>query len=185
MVNFCLKEEEKNILKSLIGKKLIKYRRDPLDKFKKDTVYGRVELFFDDVVILINYDYETFPLFGNNADDRPKFSIKIINEEEALFAFHNIYQINIDFNEILKSITLVEDYSSVERDDKKDDVRILTAIILKFEDEELTFQGDYMIPLMDIIKGENTIEKLSEAGEEFKNDPETKFTAIRFLSDLK
>ena len=42
-----------------------------------------------------------------------------------------------------------------------------------------------MIPLMDIIKGENTIEKLSEAGEEFKNDPETKFTAIRFLSDLK
>ncbi len=33
MVNFCLKEEEKNLLRSLIGKKLIKYRHDPLDKF--------------------------------------------------------------------------------------------------------------------------------------------------------
>ena len=179
MVNFCLKEEEKNLLKSLIGKKLIKYRHDPLDKFGGETVYGRVELFFEDAIILIDYDYEAYPLFGNTVDDHPKFSVKIIKEEEATSALQNTSQINIKFDEILTSITLVEEYANVDWGGKKDDVRILTAIIFKFGNKEIALQGDYMIPLVDIIKGENTREKLSKPGEEFDNDPETKFTVTR------
>ena len=42
MVNFCLSNEEKALLKSLIGKKLINFRHDPLDKLGKETVYGRI-----------------------------------------------------------------------------------------------------------------------------------------------
>ena len=46
MINFCLEEKEKNILKDLVGKELIKIRHDPFDKFGQETVYGKVELFF-------------------------------------------------------------------------------------------------------------------------------------------
>ena len=184
MVNFCLKEEEKNLLKSLIGKKLIKYRHDPLDKFGGETVYGRVELFFEDVIILIDYDYQAYPLFGNTVDDHPKFAVKIIKEEEAISALQDTCQINIKFDEILTSIILVEEYTNVEWDGKKDDVRILTAIIFKFGNKEIALQGDYMIPLLDIFKSENSKEKLIAPGNEF-NQPDTKFETVRKFIELK
>ena len=38
MVNFCLKEDEKLLLKSLIGRKLLYFKHDPLDKFGEETV---------------------------------------------------------------------------------------------------------------------------------------------------
>ncbi len=50
MINLCLSDKEKSLLKSLIGKKLSKIRHDPLDKFGDGTVYGRVELFLEDSV---------------------------------------------------------------------------------------------------------------------------------------
>ena len=46
MVNFCLKDDEKFLLKSLIGRKLLYFKHDPLDKFGEETVYEKVELFF-------------------------------------------------------------------------------------------------------------------------------------------
>lgn len=184
MINFCLKKEEKNLLKSLIGKKLIKYRHDSLDKFDGEAVYGRVELFFDDVIVLINYDYEAYPIFGNNVDDHPRFSIKTITEDEAISALQDTNQINIRCEEIINSIVLVEDYANVEWDGKKDDVRILKAIVFKFDKKELALQGDYMIPLIDVFKGENIKEKLAIPGDEFANDPETKYSAERFFVEI-
>ena len=184
MVNFCLKEDERNLLKNLIGKKLIKYRHDPLDKFGGETVYGRVELFFDDVIVLIDYDYEAYPLFGNSVDDHPKFSIKKISEDEAISALQDTNQINIPCEKNIRDITLVEDHAHVEWDGKQDDVRTLKAIIFKLDDKELTFQGDYMIPLIDVFKGDNTKEKLKIPGDEFANDPEATFTSDRFFVKL-
>ena len=93
-------------------------------------------------------------------------------------------QINIRCEEIINSIVLVEDYANVEWDDKKDDVRILKAIMFKFSNKELTLQGDYMIPLIDVFKGENTKEKLTIPGDEFANDPETKYSAERLFVEL-
>ena len=57
MINLCLSDKEKSLLKSLIGKKLSKIRHDPLDKFGDGTVYGKVELFLEDSVVMIDYDY--------------------------------------------------------------------------------------------------------------------------------
>ena len=79
MVNFCLSNEEKALLKSLIGKKLINFRHDPLDKLGKETVYGRIELFFNDSIVLLDYGYKPYPLFGNEDDDHPMFLAKIID----------------------------------------------------------------------------------------------------------
>ena len=73
MINFCLSDKEKPLLKSLMGKKLIKIRHDPLDKFGDGTVYGRVELFLEDSVVMIDYDYSPYPLFGSQDDDHPRF----------------------------------------------------------------------------------------------------------------
>ena len=42
-----------------------------------------------------------------------------------------------------------------------------------------------MMPLIDIIKGNDLKEKLLAPGDEFDNDPETKFKAYRCFIKLK
>lgn len=184
MLNFCLKKEEKNLLKSLIGKKLIKYRHDSLDKFGGDTVYSRVEFFLDDTIILIGYDYGPYPLFGNNNDDHPKFFIKTISEDNAVSALQNTNQIDVECEEIITSITLVEDGMIVEWDGKKDSVCVLKAIVFNFGNKKLILQGDYMIPLIDVLKGKNAQEQLLPPGDEFSNNPDIKYNAERFYVEL-
>ena len=184
MVNFCLSNEEKVLLKSLIGKKLINFRHDALDKFGKETVYGRIELFFIDSIVLLDYDYEPYPLFGSEDDDHPMFLVKIIDEKDAVSALKDVTQINVEVKKTITGITLVEDYAEITYEGKIDSLRILKAIIFKFGKEEIAVQGDYMIPLLDIIKGENVASRLVDSGDEFENDPETKFIAKRFFVEL-
>lgn len=184
MVNICLKSEEKDLLKSLIGKELVKYRHDPLDKFGSEKVYGRIELFFDDSIVLINYDYAPYPLFGSPDDEHPSFSVKKISEEEAISALKDVSQINVRCGKAISGVTLIEDYAEIEWDGKNDSTRLLKAIVLKFGKEELAIQGDYMIPLLDIIKGENVSSRLLEPGDEYKNHQEIKYNANRFVVDL-
>lgn len=183
MVNFCLRDEEKNLLKSLIGKKLNYFKHDPLDKFEGETVYGNIELLFNDLIVLIKYDYEPYPLFGDNTDDHPKFSVKVINEEEAVSALQNTQQINVKCDKVIKGITLVEDHVNVEWDGKKDDVRMMKAIIFKLDDNEVAIQGDYMMPLLDIFKGNNLKNILGTQADEFEDD-ETKYETERFFVEL-
>lgn len=183
MINFCLDDAEKTLLKSLIGKRLVRIKHDPLDKFGQETVYGRVELFFDGQIILVGYDYAPYPLFGGK-DDHPKFYIKQITENEAVSALQDTTQINIRCGQIIKGVSLVEDYTEAEWDNKKDDVRVLKAIIFKFDGNEIAIQGDYMIPLLDILKGDNVARKFSSPGDEFDKDPETKRKSERFFIDL-
>jgi hypothetical protein len=184
MVNIGLDHEGKALLKSLIGKELIQYRHDPLDKFGGVKVYGRIEMFFDDSIILIEYDYAPYPLFGSTDDEHPVFSIKKISEEEAVSALEDVSQINIRFEKVISGVSLIEDTIDIEWDGKKDSTRLLKAIILKFGKEEIAIQGDYMMPLLDIIKGTNVTSKLLEPGEEYKEDSEIKYIAKRFIVDL-
>lgn len=184
MINFCLDNEQKSLLKSLIGKKLVRIKHDPLDKFGGETVYGRIELFFEDLIVLINYDYSQYCLFDAKDDDHPKFAIKIITEVEAVSALQDTEQIYANCDEPITGVTLVEDYANVEWDGKKDDVRTLTAIIFKLSSYEFAVQGDYMLPLLDIFRGEDLRDRLPKPGEEFDNDPETKFEVRRLYIDL-
>lgn len=184
MINLCLSDKEKSLLKSLIGKKLSKIRHDPLDKFGDGTVYGRVELFLEDSVVMIDYDYSPYPLFGSQDDDHPRFFVKEIKESEATSALQNVEQIDVCIENRIEGVTLVEDDVEVEWDGKKDDVRFLVAILFKFPDHELGIQGDYMIPLLDILEGTDIKNRLDKPGEEFDHDPETKFKAKRNYINL-
>lgn len=136
MINFCLNDKEKSLLISLIGKKLIKVRHDPLDKFGDGTVYGRVELFLEDFVVMIDYDYSPYPLFESQDDDHPRFFVKEIKESEATSALQNVEQIDVSIEDRIEGITLVEDDVEIEWDDKKDDAKFLVAILFKFPDHE-------------------------------------------------
>ncbi len=184
MINFCLDDKEKSLLKSLIGKKLVKVKHDPFDKFGGETVYGRIELFFEGHVVLIDYDYSPYRLFGSEDDDRPRFSVKTIGEGDAVSALQNVDQIYVNYGETVEGVTLVEDYASVEWDGKKDEARTLTAIIFKLSGRELGIQGDYMIPLLNLLRGEDVKTLLPKPGEEFGGDSETKFNTQRFCLDL-
>ena len=77
-----------------------------------------------------------------------------------------------------------EDDVEVEWDGKKNDARFLAAILFKFPDHELGIQGDYMIPLLDILEGTDIKNRLDKPGEEFDHDPETKFKAKRNYINL-
>ena len=112
------------------------------------------------------------------------FSIKKISEQEAVSALEDVSQINIRFEKVISGVSLIEDTIDIEWDGKKDSTRLLKAIILKFGKEEIAIQGDYMMPLLDIIKGTNVTSKLLEPGEEYKEDSEIKYIAKRFIVDL-
>lgn len=183
MVNFCLNDGEKSLLKSLIGKKLLYFKHDPFDKFEGETVYGRIELLFKDLILLINYDYAPYPLFGSKVDDHPKFSINTINDNEAVSALQNTEQITVACKETIKGINLVEDFVKVEWDGKYDEVRMLKAIIFKFNKKEVAVQGDYMIPLLSILKGESLKESIDTEADEFE-DSETKYECERSFIEL-
>lgn len=179
MVNFCLDDKEKSLLKSLIGKKLIKAKHDPFDKFGGETVYGRIELFFEGLVVLIDYDYGPYRLFGSEDDDHPRFSVKAIDESEAVSALQNVDQIYVNYGETVEGVTLVEDATNVEWDGKRDEFKTLIAIVFKLPGRELGIQGDYMIPLLNLLRGEDVKTLLPKPGEEFDGDPETKFDSKR------
>lgn len=184
MVNFCLNEKERSLLKSLVGKRLLEVKHDPFDKFGGATVYGRVELFFEGIIVLIGYDYSPYPLFGSEDDDRPKFSLKAIGEEGAISALQDVDQVHESYNEIIEGVTLVEDAVKAEWSNKKDEVRTLIAILFKLPGYELGIQGDCMIPLLDLLRGEDLKKRLARPGEEFEGDSETRFEAKRFYVDL-
>ena len=184
MVNFCLDEKERSLLKSLVGKRLLKVKHDPFDKLGGATVYGRVELFFEGLIALIDYDYSPYPLFESEDDDRPKFSVKAISEEEAISTLKDVEQVYESYDGIIKGVTLVEDVVKVSWSGKKDEVRTLIAILFKLPSFELGIQGDYMIPLLDLFRGKDAEKRLSRPGEEFENDPETRFEVKRFYVDL-
>lgn len=184
MINFCLNANERNTLNALIGKKLLKYRHDPFDKFGKNSVYKRVELFFDDRIILIDYDYEQYRLFDNNVDDHPKFKIQMISESAAISGLQDTIQIDVKHGETISNITLVEDESFVEWDGKTDNVRMLKAIIFEFNGNDIAIQGDYMIPILDVIKGHNVVDNLLSPGDEF-NQPGVRFKTKRYFTKLK
>ena len=183
MVNFCLSDNEKEILQGLVGKKLNKIRHDPLYKFD-GAVYGKIELFFDDLIVLIDYDYFPYPLFVEDYDDHPKFAIKIISESEAVSALKNIIQVETQCEKTILGITLVEDYIELEWDNQRDSKRELKGIIIKLDDIQYVFQGDYMIPLIDIISGENAQEEMLPPGYEYQKDEEVKLVSKRFFVDL-
>lgn len=78
-------------------------------------------------------------------------------------------------------MTLVEDFAKVEWEGKKVEARTLTSIIFRLSVRELGVQGDYMISLLDLLRGEDIKTLLPKPGEEFGGDPETKLEAQRFL----
>lgn len=112
------------------------------------------------------------------------FFVKEIKESEATSALQNVEQIDVNIKDRIEGITLVEDDIEVEWDGKKDDARFLSAILFKFPDHELGIQGDYMIPLLDILEGTDIKNRLDKPGEEFDHDPETKFKAKRNYINL-
>ena len=59
----------------------------------------------------------------------------------------------------------------------------MKAIIFKLYDEEVAIQGDYMMPLLDILKGENLKDMIGTQADEFEDD-ETKYESKRFIVDL-
>lgn len=183
MIHFALNHEEIALLKSLIGKKLLYLRHNPLEKFEDNIIYGRVEMFFEDRIIMVKYYYEPFNIFGY-VDEHPKFSIKVIDESETVSALQNTKQINVRYDRIIKGVTLAEDLSEIEWNDKSDTIHLLKAIIIEFEDEQIMFQGDYMMPLIEFYKGENVMDKLLPPGDEFDHDPDTKHMSKRLLVQL-
>lgn len=184
MVRLTLSNEEKNLLHGFIGQKLIKMRHDPLDKFGGSEVYGRVELFFENSVIAIDYDYTPYHLFGSPDDEHPEFQIHQITAEEAISALVDVKQIDVACNQTIQDIILVEDYSKVRWNGLNDEALILKAIILKLEDREIAFQGDFMIPFIEIIKKPDVKADLLPAGEEFYSDEEVTYQGSREFVSL-
>lgn len=141
-------------------------------------------MFIEDQIISLEYYYAPYPLFGSPDDEHPRFDVRQIAEEEATSFLLHVKQIDVPVEQTIKDIVLVKDYSDVIWHDRKDTAIILKAIILKLESQDIAFQGDYMIPLIEIFRGESVIDSLLPAGEEFYSDEEVTYQGSREFVSL-
>ena len=60
---------------------------------------------------------------------------------------------------------------------------MMKAVVIGCGDKEGAIQGDYMMPLLNIFKGENVKDMLGTQADEFE-DNETKYETERFFVEL-
>lgn len=181
MVKLILNDNEISILSSLIGKRLIKYRHDSFDKLGDQMVFGSVELFVDENIARLNYEHTPYPLFGSEEDEHPKFSVGVIDKDSFVESKEKIY---VECGERIADVVLVNESAHVKWDGKEDEVVCLKAIILKLETSELAFQGDYMMPFIEIIKNADAKACLVREADEFADDPDTSYSCERTFVHL-
>ncbi len=94
------------ILKSMIGKKLTKYRCDPFTF--SNTVYLNVGIYVDNKVYLLSNENEVIDYFGAN-EDIPVFKIRECKESDIRSGLLDVEQIDNPIDSRIKEIHVIHE----------------------------------------------------------------------------
>lgn len=143
MIDHCITKEEKNLLKSLIGSKLICFKSEKKDSWNK--IFGNIALVSENIEIEIKNELSPTTYFGGENEDVSRFIIKQITNDNPfqLMIVSDIFETPV--NEIIKDIIIITDNISVHDSDKNKIYEIVTteSIVVKTENSTFALSRDW------------------------------------------
>ena len=180
-------EQEISIFKSMIGKRLEKYKCDPF--VYSPMVYGIVGIYVDGAVYKLTSLCESIKRFFNT-DDVAVFRIKQTTDDEIKSFMDNGELIETPVSSKIVAIDIVTDHQKLEHDEKIQSLGYSVGILFHFEDErEISFElKTWFSEMITIEKGYNLIEKfepIDDFLEEWEGCDGYKATCYREIVSLK
>lgn len=143
MIDHCITKEEKNLLKSLIGSKLICFKSEKKDSWNK--IFGNIALVSENIEIEIKNELSPTTYFGGENEDVSRFIVKQITNDNPfqLMIVSDIFETPV--NEIIKDIIIITDNISVHDSDKNKIYEIVTteSIVVKTENSTFALSRDW------------------------------------------
>lgn len=185
--NSCLTNEEILIIKSLIGKVMIKYRHDEF-LLGKDIIVGNAEFFIGNKVYAVT-NYPHFCPFFGQADDVCDIRFKEIEAEYAKSYCLDTQQIDFPLEKKIKDIIVANDKIDQYKGKELLFTYLFTrAIIFVFDDVQIGFEKDnWMQELIIVKKGTDIVSRLQDPNAEFSDwdCEDIKSTNTRKIFSLK
>jgi hypothetical protein len=166
-----LTEDEKRLLASFIGSRLVKYRHDPF--FVTPSFATQVEFFFESKIVLLKSDEQPMDFFGAEDEEVSTFSLYIIEEKEAISALVGVKQVDFPVGEVIKDIWVADEKIQEFVQGKPGEIYELTrGIVFVFDDMQIGFEKDSWL-LEEIIphKGKKVLSKFDQLGNDLGGWP--------------
>lgn len=158
--SIIINNKEIDLLKSMIGKKFNKYRCDPF--INSPMVYGIIGVYIDGKPFKITSLLKVVQRFLVT-DEVAEFKI-IETTDDSIKTFMNDGEmIDTPINSKIESISVVNDFQTIEHDGKLYEFSSTVGLIFVLEDSrEISFEiGTWFSEMMTIRKGYNLIEKFT------------------------
>lgn len=129
----------KSYFKLLIGKCFKKYRCDPFEN--TNSVTGIVGIYIDNKTFELHNEQKAIQYF-DSVDDIAVWGFREVNTNDIHSFFEDTDQIDTPVNEIIRTITLVNEHQKVKISDDIYEMWITRSIIFHLETEDIYFEKD-------------------------------------------
>lgn len=154
--------------KPLIDKCFKKYRCDSFEY--TNSVTGVVGLYIDNKTFELRNEQKAIQYF-DSVDDIAVWSIKEVNENDIHSYFEDTDQIDTPVNEIIKTITLVNEHQKVKISYDTYEMWITRAILFHLETADICFEKDNTAfsEEIEIKRGQNLVDEFPKKNDFFLN----------------
>lgn len=128
-----------HIFKQMIGQDFLKYKCDPFDF--TNTVTGIVGLYIGEKVFEFKNEQTSFQYF-DSIDDVALWNIKEVSNSDIHSFFENTEQTDTPVNQMINSITLINEHQMVNIDNHEYSLWVTRAIVFCLENIDIYFEKD-------------------------------------------
>ena len=193
MINQCMNEQEKSLLKSIIGQKLIRFKSEKPDAW--NHIFGNISIVVENSEAEIRNELTPIEYFGDT-EDVSKFYVNKITSEYPfnLMIVDSVYETPV--NEKIEDVILLQDIVVVKDACGKlvYEITIDTAITIKTEIFSFSISRDWSLEELmffvkstdfkkDIYSVQQMIEEWGDEENGWKASCERKFISLKESSD--
>ena len=153
MIDHCITQEEKSLLKSLIGTKLLCFKSEKKDSWNR--IFGNISLVSENAETEIRNELVSTMYFAGETEDVSRFAVKKISKEKPfkLMIVSDIFETAV--NEKITDIILVTDAITVQDSGKNTIYEISTteSIVIKTDNSTFVLSRDWHLEeIMTFVK---------------------------------
>ncbi|MBO4629809.1 MAG: hypothetical protein J5687_07675 [Treponema sp.] len=143
MIDHCITQEEKSLLKSLIGTKLLCFKSEKKDSWNR--IFGNISLVSENTETEIRNELVSTIYFAGETEDVSRFAVKKISKENPfkLMIVSDVFETAV--NEKITDIILVTDAITVQDSGKNTIYEISTteSIVIKTDNSTFVLSRDW------------------------------------------
>ena len=143
MIDHCITQEEKSLLKSLIGTKLLCFKSEKKDSWNR--IFGNISLVSENAETEIRNELVSTMYFAGETEDVSRFAVKKISKENPfkLMIVSDVFETAV--NEKITDIILVTDAITVQDSGKNTIYEISTteSIVIKTDNSTFVLSRDW------------------------------------------